>query len=129
MFLFAAAINTVKLPEKEADFTEKLGLVAGWGKVHETDEELSDVLRKMEVTIISTIICELPYFLSLDFTQICTTGTGEFNICNGDAGSPLVVDGVLAGIVSFITDFGCEVGLPAVYTRVSSFVDWIKENS
>ena len=36
--------------------------------------------------------------------------------------------GNLVGIVSYGTAI-CAVGLPDVYTRASSFVDWVKENT
>lgn len=43
----------------------------------------------------------------------------------GDSGGPLIVNGVQVGIVSF--GEGCGKN-PGVYTRITSFVDWIKTN-
>ncbi|KAJ8982907.1 hypothetical protein NQ317_004561 [Molorchus minor] len=59
---------------------------------------------------------------------MCTSGVSQLNICLGDSGSPLMVDGVQVGIASFGSDFGCESGFPGVYTRVTSYIDWILEN-
>ncbi|OXU23552.1 hypothetical protein TSAR_008885 [Trichomalopsis sarcophagae] len=42
----------------------------------------------------------------------------------GDSGGPLVSNGVQIGIVSFGQP--CALGLPDVYTRVWSYMDWIK---
>lgn len=54
--------------------------------------------------------------------------------CNGDSGGPLVYKGpntdgswYQVGIVSFGTK-QCGKGTPGVYTRVTSHLDWIKEN-
>jgi secreted trypsin-like serine protease len=52
----------------------------------------------------------------------------------GDSGGPLVYqedDGnyILVGIVSFGAAAGCELGYPTVFTRVSSFLNWITSNT
>ncbi|XP_016982667.1 serine protease snake-like [Drosophila rhopaloa] len=62
-------------------------------------------------------------------TQMCAGDlTGERDTCQGDSGGPLIMqDGPLGYIVG-ITSLGqgCASGPPSVYTRVSSFVDWIE---
>ena len=51
----------------------------------------------------------------------------------GDSGGPTVcdVDGVWThtGIASFVADSFCDTDFPTVYTRTSSFRDWITENT
>jgi secreted trypsin-like serine protease len=52
----------------------------------------------------------------------------------GDSGGPLVIqedDGRYTeiGIVSFGHSSGCEMGFPVVFTRVTSFLDWIEKNT
>ena len=32
-------------------------------------------------------------------------------------------------VISFVSDTGCESGLPSGYTRTASFLDWIKEKT
>lgn len=56
----------------------------------------------------------------------------EYSILLGDSGGPLTVQSngtlIQVGIVSFGMR-GCERGFPAAFVRVTSFVDWIAENS
>ena len=53
--------------------------------------------------------------------------------CEGDSGGPLVFTTVVdltyyqVGIVSFGSN-KCGIGKPSTYTKVTSFLDWIKEN-
>lgn len=44
----------------------------------------------------------------------------------GDSGGPLTVRGKLVGLVSWSS--GCGT-YPAVFTRVVSYLDWIKNNA
>jgi secreted trypsin-like serine protease len=54
-------------------------------------------------------------------------------VLQGDSGGPLVIliDGVYnqVGIVSFGADKGCELELPAAFTRVTSYLSWIESNT
>lgn len=46
----------------------------------------------------------------------------------GDSGGPLTVDGILVGLVSWAQ--GCaQLEWPTVFTRVSSYTDWIQKYS
>ena len=61
------------------------------------------------------------------FQYICLT-------LQGDSGGALVYqesDGryTEVGIVSFGSLYDCTVGYPAVFTRVTSYLDWITSNS
>lgn len=63
---------------------------------------------------------------SVSETQICTfTKRGE-GACHGDSGGPLAYKGKVAGIVSW--GMPCAIGYPDVFTRVSSFADWIEQH-
>lgn len=56
----------------------------------------------------------------------------EFLIASGDSGGGLFIDGKLAGINSCVIAVGnipsSKYGEEAGHTRISSFVEWIKEN-
>uniref|UniRef100_A0A3Q1G569 Peptidase S1 domain-containing protein n=1 Tax=Acanthochromis polyacanthus TaxID=80966 RepID=A0A3Q1G569_9TELE len=45
--------------------------------------------------------------------------------CRGDSGGPLVCDGATAGVVSFSGRRCGDPRTPDVYTRISSFREWI----
>jgi trypsin len=46
----------------------------------------------------------------------------------GDSGGPVMYDGALVGLVSW--GLGCAwVDYPSVFTEVSAYRDWIRENS
>ncbi len=76
---------------------------------------------------------QVPGF-SIGDTEICATGPpGGKDSCFGDSGGPLVVaaDGTPRGYVQVgVVSWGPQCGnplYPGVYTRVSSFADWINK--
>jgi trypsin len=87
----------------------------------------SDVLRKVDVPIVSQYICDNNYsgYGGIYPKQICA-GKGGAGSCQGDIGGPLHMDGELFGIVSW--GLGCAIGgYPDVYTEVSAYSDWISQ--
>ena len=53
---------------------------------------------------------------------------GGKGVCNGDSGGGFQCNDTLFGILSW--DIGCTMSdHPGIYTRVSAFRDWIKDNS
>merc|ERR1712048_182913 len=73
-------------------------------------------------------------FLSNVSTIICAGFDEKVGACQGDSGSPLqhLEDQTwfIYGITSFGSSNGCALeATPNAYTRVTSFVDWIQENS
>ena len=63
----------------------------------------------------------------LSDSMICTETPGR-GLFKGDTGGPLLSKGrdrkySLIGIVSYSD--GCQPGWPNVYTRITSFLDWI----
>lgn len=59
---------------------------------------------------------------------LCAQGQAR-GLCNRDTGGALFIRGELAGIVAWAKPWHgpwCVSGVPDVYTRVSSFVNWIQ---
>ena len=106
-------------------------IVSGWGLTTERGLS-SDLLQWAEMPIVDNQTCANAYQDEANITDNMLCAGGNFiDSCEGDSGGPLVVADyqsgyVLAGIVSFGPEAGC--GTPdtyGVYTRVSSFRDWI----
>lgn len=51
---------------------------------------------------------------------------GGVGACHGDEGSPLVIDGVLVGMVQRVPII-CDNSDPTVYIRMSKYIDWIHD--
>lgn len=61
-----------------------------------------------------------------DFETICAnSGLLGHSTCDGDSGGALVVENKLIGIVSW--GYGCGLGFPHGFTRVSTYTDWINK--
>ncbi|XP_063700441.1 ovochymase-2-like [Culicoides brevitarsis] len=121
---------------------EKISLEAcGFGKT-EYAGDMSPILNKVTLRYLDTISCQESYQgIRLlkeglkEETHLCAndpTGRNQ-DMCEGDSGSPLEMklhleDKIVPFIVG-ITAFGklCgSEGSPGVYTRVSSFIEWIR---
>ncbi|XP_012549560.1 male reproductive organ serine protease 2 isoform X1 [Bombyx mori] len=129
---FGDNIIPICLPSPGADFANRMGTIVGWGRVG-VDKSSSRTLLKASLRILSQEQCmksELKQHLKP--TMMCAFSKG-IDGCQGDSGGPLVVlepteRYVQAGIVSW--GIGCaDPRYPGVYTKVSDYVDWIKEHS
>lgn len=105
-------------------------LITGWGLTSEGGNA-SPALLAASVPIVSSAECNSNYIEwgGIRQSQICAAPSeGGSVVCNSDSGSPLAIDGRLAGIKSWGN--GCaRPGSPGVYTEVSSYVEWITLNT
>ncbi|XP_066591615.1 ovochymase-1-like [Prorops nasuta] len=105
-------------------------VISGWGRTAFGGPK-SNVLKRVNILIIGQEYCKRMYEKTdkIYETQICTYDPkASKGACYGDSGGPLTLNGKVIGIVSWakacaLTDY------PTVYTRVSSYVDWIKEHA
>ena len=128
------SINRPCMPNS-SDVVYKEGeqvLVSGWGVTRENSGALSNILRYVQVPIVNLTKCQETYGSRVTNDHVCAGfQAGGKDSCQGDSGGPLVrvVENryELVGIVSF--GYGCgQPSAPGVYTRVASYVDWIKAN-
>ncbi|XP_024424659.1 neutrophil elastase [Desmodus rotundus] len=117
----SAAINTnvqvARLPEQGQGVDVGVQCVAmGWGRLG-TNQPLAKVLQELNVTVVS-FLCRP--------TNVCTLVLRRrAGICFGDSGGPLICNGLIHGIDSFIRG-GCGSGFyPDSFTMVAQFTDWI----
>lgn len=97
--------------------------------------EGSDVKLKVTLDVLDHKKCVDVYRSSrvaLRDTQLCAGGKEDKDTCRGDSGGPLMrsVDGnyYLIGVISWgATQCGTK-GIPALYTNVAMFVDWIENH-
>ncbi|XP_043836514.1 granzyme B(G,H)-like [Dromiciops gliroides] len=118
------AVGLLALPRRKNSLRPRMRcIVAGWGC--DLEEKYPDTLQEVEIKVRKEQECMAQYHGEYKVsTQICA-GDPEHQKASfkGDSGGPLVCDRVAQGIVSY----GCEDGTcPQVYTRISSFLGWIK---
>ncbi|KAJ8414848.1 hypothetical protein AAFF_G00023710 [Aldrovandia affinis] len=108
--------------------------VTGWGRMH-TNGPIADRLQQARLPVVDHATCAQPDWWGIGFrtTLLCAGGDGYKGGCNGDSGGPLNcknAEGVweVHGIASFVSGLGCNyVKKPTVFSRVSSYNDWIQE--
>ncbi|XP_074056293.1 myeloblastin-like [Macrotis lagotis] len=91
-------------------------LAMGWGRLG-TDLPISNVLQELNVTVV-TFQCREH--------NICTLAPRQrAGICFGDSGGPLICQGVVHAVDSFIRGGCASQRFPDFFARVSLYVDWI----
>lgn len=128
------SINRPCMPNPQDIYKEgESVIVSGWGVTRENAGALSNILRYVQVPLVQTLKCQETYGSRVSNDHICAGyQSGGKDSCQGDSGGPLVrvLENryELVGIVSF--GYGCgQPGAPGVYTRVASYIDWIKNAS
>jgi len=130
---FSKRIVPACLPSMKETYSGMRGIIAGWGAV-EFKGEASDVQLKAQINLLPNSVCGRKYILAgtvIVDSMLCGEEKNT-DTCQGDSGGPLVVKKgdrfYLPGVVSF--GRGCaDDSFPGVYTRVSSFMNWILENT
>merc|ERR1712130_794025 len=132
-------ISTSCLPATgEPPAVGSLVTVTGWGKPSDSAGGISPVLREVrDIPVMTNADCNAVYGIVGDGV-VCIDTAGGRGSCNGDSGGPLVqkAGGKAAGdqwtqvgIVSFGASAGCEVGMPAGFTRTEYYLDWIRSET
>lgn len=130
------SVNRICLPKRYQDYRagEKV-TASGWGDLW-FEGNSPDVLNAVDLPIVATDECragKAKVYLGVNNDHVCAAPKeGGKDTCQGDSGGPLAKKrggrSELVGIVSF-GPAGCTVpDKPAVYTKVSHYIDWIKRN-
>ncbi|XP_019760453.2 proclotting enzyme [Dendroctonus ponderosae] len=120
-------------PELEQEqFAGKRSTVVGWGTTFYGGKE-STVQRQAILPVWRNEDCNQAYFQPITSNFICAGyAEGGTDACQGDSGGPLMLNWeskwIQVGVVSFGNKCG-EPGYPGVYTRVTKYLDWIRENT
>ncbi|XP_026493955.2 brachyurin-like [Vanessa tameamea] len=129
-------IGTIALPTgslSTEDFVGEAAIASGFGITKDGGGISADqFLNHVTMNVIPNFLCSLAYPSAIRPSNICTRTIGGTSTCRGDSGGPLVVHRndtpLLVGVTSFGSIFGCGIGFPAAFVRVSSFLDFIHEN-
>ncbi|XP_014743403.1 PREDICTED: neurotrypsin [Sturnus vulgaris] len=104
--------------------------ITGWG---DTGRAYSRTLQQAAIPLLPKRVCEERYQRRFTGRMLCAGNVQEqkrVDSCQGDSGGPLMCERpgeswVVYGVTSW--GYGCGVkDSPGVYTKVSSFVPWIK---
>lgn len=125
--------------EKDIYKPKKYLSIAGWGKTKPEALYGSKVKLKAKIPIFPYENCIKVYKdkgILLSPNQICGGGYDKKDSCRGDSGGPLMflddsdllhLRWYVIGIISFgYKDCGTP-GIPSIYTKVTSYLPWIKE--
>lgn len=121
--VFNFGVGPACLPFKfrGASFVGNTVAALGWG-AKEFSGPSSSVLLNVFLNVVKSNYCLTD--------QLCTLSRGA-DTCQNDSGGPLFYvennELFLVGIVSF--GFACATDKPSINTRVTSYIDWILENT
>ncbi|XP_071539888.1 trypsin-1-like [Panulirus ornatus] len=130
--VFGADIKPICLPchFTLTSLSGEKGMVTGWGTTSYRGEQ-SDVLKEVELPILTTSECQKYLGKAVTENMICTLKPGH-DSCTGDSGGPLswAKDShyYLVGLVSWGRGCGDE-GSPGVYTKVTKYLSWIERKT
>ncbi|XP_077411157.1 chymotrypsin-like elastase family member 2A [Vanacampus margaritifer] len=107
--------------------------ITGWGIMdYEASSITPDILQVSPIKVVEHSVCSQPeWWGSIALrSMVCAGGDGVVSGCQGDSGGPLNCftdnEWRVHGVVSYGPPGRCnQVSKPTVFTRVSSFQDWI----
>ncbi|CAC5385713.1 KLKB1 [Mytilus coruscus] len=130
---FGSTINKITLVNSKSNiYVGDICKVSGWGQVsvEKGNDSVSDRLQVAYLSVVTNEYCALSYPEDdIDSSKICLQKNGT-DVCFGDSGGPMVCqanDGTnhLVGLTSFGPE-ECNGFIPGAYTKLSFFLDWIK---
>ncbi|XP_078500996.1 chymotrypsinogen B-like [Lissotriton helveticus] len=127
---FTKTVSPVCIPEEEEEYTGfELCVTTGWGLVRNNALFIPNKLHQAAVPLLMNKDCEAYYGSVIFDSMICAGGAGSSS-CSGDFGGPLVCERYgawyLVGLSSW-TSPNCSSSLPAVYSRMTWYREWIDE--
>ncbi|KAM4716665.1 brain-specific serine protease 4-like [Anableps anableps] len=129
---FSNKVTPVLLPSEDDTFNSSSECwIAGWGDVGKDPLPKPGTLQQVQISILPQENCKAIYPAMTDKMLCAGDLTARKNACKGDYGDPLMCRTargfVQVGIMSFGSPDGCDIaGQPSIYTRVSSYMGYIK---
>lgn len=120
------------------------GIIAGWGARSRVTDAQSPMLQWIRLPFVDTSECAAFYAnytsnfrsrIMISNSQLCIQGRENGDACAGDSGGPLMNEAemsndkfILLGLVSFGPRSCGLSNFPGVYTRISTYMEWILKN-
>ncbi|XP_024127165.1 tryptase-2 [Oryzias melastigma] len=128
---FSQRVAPLSLVQADDTFSPSECFITGWGLVgNSVPLPDPETLQQLQISIVPQSDCRQTYPWLTDDMLCAGSPAGGKDACKGDYGGPLVCRTprglVQVGIMSFGSPDGCGLpGRPGVYTRVSSYLDFI----
>ncbi|XP_023293212.2 serine protease 1-like [Lucilia cuprina] len=131
---YTALIQPVQLPALASSYSTYTGekvIASGWGRMGDSATGVANHLQWARMEVISNAVCAKTYGRTVTSSNICISTLDYVSTCKGDSGGPLVLESsnIQVGLTSFGAMDGCEKGFPAAFTRVTSYLEWIRVNT
>ncbi|XP_039955873.1 trypsin zeta-like [Bactrocera tryoni] len=131
LLVLAAALPINNFTIKSVQLTEvqpqagDIATVTGWGL--DGEGQIPDFLHEVQVPIVSNEICDERYAGGITDAMLCAglLDVGGKDACQMDSGGPLLVNGKLAGVVSWGNGCG-QPNYPGVYANVWYLLPWLR---
>ncbi|KAI5642739.1 trypsin domain-containing protein [Phthorimaea operculella] len=124
---FNNVIRNVNLASGNVGFVGQWAWAAGFGAQFDGNLPIpvGQTLHHVQLQVADNSLCANFFQGSIFVSNLCIDGSRGQSTCFGDSGGPLVIGNTLIGITSFGNRNGCQVGWPAVFSRVTFFNQWI----
>ncbi|XP_023173284.2 serine protease 3-like [Drosophila hydei] len=134
---FGDRVRAAELPRglngSYSSYEQMTAYASGWGRDSDSSSSTSPTLRYVAMPVMPQARCKLYWGGSLSEKMLCMSTSSGKSTCQGDSGGPLIYKeddkSYLIGITSFGLATGCEIGFPSIFTRVTSYLDWIWQHT
>ncbi|XP_028895423.2 trypsin zeta [Zeugodacus cucurbitae] len=119
-------IKPIELAEVQPEHGD-IATITGWGL--DAQSQIPNFLHEVKVPIVSNKICNQSYEGAITEAMLCAglLDVGGKDACQMDSGGPLLVNGKLAGVVSWGSGCGLP-NYPGVYANVWYLLPWLRVN-
>lgn len=130
--IYSPSVQPVRLPnQNEVIVHGAIAYTSGWGRTSKRyNSKSSRKLKWIALEIVSNKRCNIKLKGEVLNNMLCAfSKTCEQDSMQGDSGGALVIGDVQIGVVSWGREYSQrrkKHKYPGVYTRVASFIDWIK---